>query len=194
MKPRLYLDGCSFVWGSGLDPQYNLNSLFSREFDVVNYSRGGKSNLAIAMDYYKYGQDFDVAVIGWTFATRFYLRYKDADLDFFPSNTKEHRAMIPTYNPENPGEDSYFEFHEQFYKLFDVSFTNDLSNMLINNSYLLAQRRRQKTAFFSWECRTVRSLPLYRPRIPNSMLLPCGHLDQSGTELLYTELRQKINE
>lgn len=193
MKPRLYLDGCSFVWGANLDPHYNLNKLFSYEFDVVNKSRGGKSNLAMAMDYYKYGQDCDMAVIGWTFATRFYLQYENVDLDFFPSKTKELHPLESTYSDLNLLEDAYFEFHKQFYKLFDDPFIGDFSNMLIDNSYLLSQHRKQNTVFFTWERRDT-VVPLYHPFIPNHMRLPCQHLNKKGTEYLHNVLRQKIDE
>jgi hypothetical protein len=185
MKPRLYLDGCSFVWGTNLETEYNLNTLFSCEFDVVNKSRGGKSNLAIALDYYNHGQDVDIAVIGWTFATRFYLQYKNIDLDFFPEKTKCHAL--------DPVKDAYFGFHKQFYKLFDESFTNNFSDMLVDNSYLLSQHRKQKTVFFTWEHRNTVA-PLYYPHFWSYQRLPCGHLNQMGTKFLHTGLRQQINE
>lgn len=192
-KLKLYLDGCSFVWGANLDPKYNLNSLFKHEFDVTNYSRGGKSNLAMAMDYYKYGKEYDVAVIGWTMATRFYLRYDTVDLDFFPQNAKGLHSISGKQADINLLEDAYFEFHKHFYKLYSEPFIDDLSNMLVDQTCLLAQDRKQKAVFFTWEHRRTQ-VPVYRPFIPNDMRLPCDHLNKQGTEYLHTILRQKIDE
>ena len=144
-KLKLYLDGCSYVWGAILDPQYNLNTLFGNEFEVTNRSRGGKSNLAIAMDYYKYGKDHDVVVIGWTFATRFYLKYDTVDLDFFPTRAKGLHPIPSMQTDVNLLEDAYFEFHKHFYRLYNEPFISEFSDMLIDQSQLLSQDRQQKT-------------------------------------------------
>ena len=52
MSKRLYLDGCSYTYGLGLDSTHTLGYLFQYqgEYVVTNKSRPGKSNLAIAID------------------------------------------------------------------------------------------------------------------------------------------------
>ena len=192
-KLRMYLDGCSYVWGANLDPKYNLNTLFGYEFDVDNYSRGGKSNLAIAMDYHKHGGDYDVVVIGWTLATRFYLKYDTVNLDFFPQRARELHPMPGQQTDLNLLEDAYFEFHKHFYRLYSEPFISDFSDMLVDQAQLVAQDRKQKAVFFTWEHRNTKT-PMYHPFIPNHMRLPCNHLNREGTEYLHTVLRQKIDE
>lgn len=191
-KPRLYLDGCSLVWGANLDPKHNLNTLFGFEFEVTNMSRGGKSNLAIAMDYHKHGKNHDIAVIGWTYATRFYLKYDSVDLDFFPNRARNLHPIPGQQRDIDLLEDAYFEFHKHFYRLYSEPFISDFSDMLVDQTYLLAKDRNQKITFFSWEQRNTQ-VPLYRPFIPGHMRLPCNHLNIDGTKYLHTVLREKID-
>jgi len=192
-KLKLYLDGCSFVWGANLDPQYNLNTLFGYDFEVTNLSRGGKSNLAIAMDYHKHAQDHNVVVIGWTFATRFYLKYDTVNLDFFPTRARDLHPIPGIQTDINLLEDAYFEFHKHFYRLYSEPFISEFSDMLVDQAQLIARDRQQTPVFFTWEHRNTKS-PVYNPFIPDHMRLPCNHLNKQGTEYLHTVLRQKIDE
>ena len=193
MKPRLYLDGCSYVWGAGLDPQYNLQSLLSKEFDVINKSRGGKSNLAMAMDLHQSAKDCDIVVVGWTYATRFYLQYAGVDLDFFPTNTKTLHPIPGNQCDIDLIEDAYYDFHKYFYTLYSEPFIGQLSDMLIDSSWTLCTNRTAKTIFFSWESRNT-NIDLYVPFLPPKYLLPCQHMNQQGTEYLYQNLRRMIDE
>jgi hypothetical protein len=74
----LYFNGCSFTYGTGLSPESTLGRLLGDQggYNVTNNSRPGKSNLAIALDTYDNVSKHDVIVIGWTFSSRTYLKYK----------------------------------------------------------------------------------------------------------------------
>ena len=111
MSKRLYLDGCSFTFGLGLDSKHTLGYLFQHHGDyvVTNKSRVGKSNLAITMDAYNNFQNHDTIILGFTYASRFYLKSHNHDIDFLAS-----RKEIDIVD-ENNGEQieiAYKEFHK----------------------------------------------------------------------------------
>ena len=81
----LYLDGCSLVYGDGLPREQSLGNLFKDlgGYNVTDCSRSGKSNIAIALDAYQSFKDYDVIILGFTFSSRFHLKYNNQNLDFF---------------------------------------------------------------------------------------------------------------
>ena len=86
MVKRLYLDGCSLTYGQGIDRQDSLGALFHTrgEYQVLDQSRPGKSNIAIAFDTYQNFRDYDTFVLGFTYSSRFGFKYHDRNIDFFP--------------------------------------------------------------------------------------------------------------
>ena len=193
MKQKIYLDGCSFVWGANLDPAHNLNSLFSTNYEVVNKSRCGKSNLAIAMDIHKNIDNADIFVVGWTFSSRFYLNVDGIDLDFYPGNSKELHALNSDNINVDHLESAYWQFYKYFYTMYERPFIDDFSNMLIDTAYSNLVRSGKKVVFFSWEHRAVKC-PMYYPYIAPNYKLPCNHLNQAGTKYLHKQLTTLINE
>jgi len=187
MTARLYLDGCSFTYGTGLSQQSTLGHLFtgSGGYMVTNKSRPGKSNLAMALDTYDNISNHDVIVVGWTFGSRTYLKYHNRDIDFLPSKPiLESVDMVGS----NEIEKSYQELHKQLYSLFDIDHYNKISDMLMSMTYQMALTLNKKVVFFSWDNRDV-AIPLLYPHVPAQHRLPCGHLSTSGTEYLYNTLQ-----
>lgn len=197
MTARLYLDGCSFTYGTGLSQQSTLGHLFadSGGYQVTNNSRTAKSNLAIALDTYDNIANHDVIVIGWTFSARTYLKYHNRDLDFLPSNWIKHSFVSPISPMDDFRgiEKSYEDYYKQLYSLFDIDHYDKVSNMLISMTYQMALNLNKKIVFFSWEKRDV-TIPLLYPHAPAQHRLTCGHLNASGTEYLYNTLQALLGE
>lgn len=190
MVKTLYLDDCSFTYGSNLKPQETLNHLFVESgYDVTNCSRPGKSNLAIALDTFNKAQDHDVIVIGWTFSSRFYLKYLDLHIDLLPSRLQ---IELPTAVDSNCIETSYMHLQKHFYSLHDTDYFNNLSDMLISQTYYQLHALGKKIVFFSWEKRKVENI--YYPHVQANHRLKCGHLNADGTTHLCNTLQGLINE
>lgn len=187
---KLYLDGCSFTYGLGLLRKQSLGQLFKDRggYDVVDCSRNGKSNMAIAMDAYKNADSVDVIVLGFTFSGRFYIKYQEQHIDFQPI-----RYQLPLADNINSQElgDAYLDFHKYFYTLYQTPFCDDYSDFLIDSvcSYLEAQGK--IVLAFSWEQRKTKHQLVY-PYIGPNMRLPDRHLNALGTEYLYNILQTQL--
>jgi hypothetical protein len=118
MSKRLYLDGCSYTYGPGLDSKHTLGYLFqhSGEYIVTNKSRPGKSNLAIAIDAYNNFKNYDTVVLGFTYASRFYLKAYNHNIDFLA--TRQEIEIDDSINGHQL-EIAYKEFHKYFFTLFE---------------------------------------------------------------------------
>ncbi len=188
MVQKLYLDGCSLVYGQGLDRKDCLSSLFVNKgfYDVLDKSRPGKSNIAIAVDTYKNFSNYDVFVLGFTFSSRFGMKYHDQNLDFFTGFHKQGLNLEP-----KDLDSTHIEFYKYFYSVFGSPYCDDLSDMLIDTliSFLLAQNK--KVLGFSWEKRNTTNQLLY-PFIGPSDRLTDGHLNKQGVEKLYHFLGNEI--
>lgn len=183
---NLYLDGCSYTYGQGLPREQSLGNLFNIHgaYTVFDNSRPGKSNLAIAMDAYQHWQDYDLFVLGFTYSSRFYIKYEDQNLDFFVNRISSN------YEPAALN-DAFLEVQKYFYTVFNTPYCDELSDMLIDGiiSFLIANNK--KVIPFSWEQRNTINT-IYRPFIGPNNRLPDGHLDKQGTMALYCYL-QNIN-
>jgi hypothetical protein len=190
MVKKIYLDGCSFTYGVGIDKNQSLEQLFINQgqYDVINYSRPGKSNLAIAMDTYKNLSNCDIAILGFTFSSRFYLNTHNTDIDFLSS--KQHLETTNKLNGDQL-ELAYQEFHKYFYTLYQTPFCDQFSDFLIDGlcSYVLSQGK--KLVCYSWEPRTTQ-YPLLYPYFSPKMYQPDRHLNAAGTQHLYDILQREI--
>jgi hypothetical protein len=178
---KLYLDGCSFTHGVGLEPCDTLAERWSSEYKVVNKTRPGKSNLAIALDAFENIQNCDVVVIGWTFCARSYLKYQN-----------QHFDLLPRFDTSKMS-DSYKKLHRIFYALHDTAFAGQYSDFLVSSIKCMCEKYQKKSVFFSWENRNV-DCDIYYPNISSKMRFPDSHLNADGTTHLYNNLQQLINE
>ncbi len=180
---KIYIDGCSYTAGYGLDKKYSLGSLLSSLGAVTDCSYVGKSNYAIALDTYKVVDDFDLYIIGWTFNNRF-------EFDF-DGNIAESSA---TRDGINFGNIPNGEFFEKEYKELQKRFFRYSSRFSMFSDYLVdstaALLQNKKIIFFSWEkrkCNTVLLYPQFsidcrQQDMPN--WINYGHLNESGMKLL----------
>jgi hypothetical protein len=190
MVKRLYLDGCSLTYGQGLPREHSLGKLFQTlgGYSVLDKSRPGKSNIAIAFDTYKNFKDYDVFVLGFTYSGRFGIKYKDQNLDFFPG----FHGNGLNLEPDNLDK-AHTEMYKYFYSVFESPYCNDLSDMIIDTliSFLISQNK--KVIGFSWEHRQVCTHIEY-PYIGPLHRLPDGHLNVDGTMQLFNFLQNILDE
>lgn len=190
MVKKLYLDGCSLTYGQGLARQDSLGALFNirGKYQVLDCSRPGKSNIAIVFDTYKHFRDYDTFVLGFTYSSRFGLKYHDQNLDFFTGFHGKGLNLEP-----DTLDIAHTEMYKYFYSVFGPPYCNDLSDMLIDTlvSFLISQNK--KVLGFSWEKRNT-IYQLEHPYIGPSGRLQDGHLNAKGTEQLFNFLQNIINE
>ena len=191
MQKRMLLDGCSFTYGLGLNQEQTLEHYFIEcGYDVINLSRPGKSNQAIALDIYHNIDDCDIVIAGWTFSSRWYLQYHLMNIDLLSS--REHIELPHTLN-SGLIEKSYEDLHHSLYSLFDSSHWDKCSNMLIDTTAAAITQQQKACVFFSWETRNTKC-PLYYPHVPKSHRLPDGHLNADGTTQLFNHLTYLIEQ
>lgn len=183
MQKRLLLDGCSFTYGLNLAREETLEHHFIEcGYQVQNLSRPGKSNHAIALDIYNHYDQFDIAVVGWTFSSRWHLQYHNNNIDLLASR---QNIELPHTLDSDQIEQSYVDLHRSLYSLFDITHWNGISDMLVDSTYALLQQKQK--VFFSWETRNTRC-PVYYPHITAANRLSCGHLNADGTTNLFNKL------
>lgn len=187
---KLYLDGCSLTFGLGLESHDTLAGQWDSEYEIINKTRPGKSNLAIALDAFENIQNCDIVVIGWTFSSRSYLKYQNYDIDLLPSRTV---VELPFERDTKAISDIYTDLHKNFYALHDTTFAGHHSNFLVSSIKYMCEKYRKKTVFFSWEPRKT-DFEIYYPTIGPKMRLSDGHLNAGGTAHLYNNLQQLIYE
>ena len=187
---KLYLDGCSLTFGLGLESHDTLAGRWDSEYEIINKTRSGKSNLAIALDTFENIQNCDLVVIGWTYSSRSYLKYQNYDIDLMPSRTV---IELPFERDTKTISDIYTDLHRNFYALHDTTFANHYSDFLVGSIKAMCEKYQKKTVFFSWERRKV-DADIYYPTILPKMRLSDGHLNADGTAHLYRNLQQLIYE
>lgn len=189
MEKKLLLDGCSYTYGFGLKKEETLEQHFIENgYQVLNLSRPGKSNHAIALDVYNHMDDVDVVVVGWTYSSRWHLKYHNNDIDLLATRMQ---IELPHTIDSGAIEQSYQELHRSLYSFFDSKHWDKTSNMLIDTTHALLQQK--TTVFFSWESRDTKC-SLYYPHIPASLRLSDGHLNADGTTQLFNNLTAKLNQ
>jgi hypothetical protein len=184
----LYLDGCSYTFGQGLDTSERLEHLFTvAGYTVINKSRSGKSNMAICLDTYNHADMADVLVLGFTYSSRYYLSFEQRDIDL----------VVNRYNLDSGEnselEDEYVNLHKSFYTLFDQNHWNNLSDMLIDNTINSLSLKNKKLFAFTWESRQTKQ-KLYHPLFVRTQRLPDGHLNAVGTKKLFDVIQNSLGD
>jgi len=182
---RAYIDGCSLTYGHGLPRTQSLSALFNDlgGYDVTDLSRPGKSNLAISLDTYNNIHDHDVFILGWTYSSRFTLKYQNQDLDFYVGSHNQGFGIDPQYL-----DDAHREVHRYFYTVFSHPFCDQLSDTLVDSTISNLLMKNKKVLAFSWEKRNIDN-ELNYPYIPSNQRLPDGHLNFTGMTTLYHYLQ-----
>lgn len=189
MVMRLYLDGCSLTYGHGLDRNQSLGHLFAEVggYDVLDKSAPGKSNLAIAFDAYQHRKDFDIFVLGFTFAERFGIKRHDQDLKFFPGFRTDSLKLEP--------EDldlAHLEVQKYFFTVFEEPFNRQLSDMLVDTTVSLLRDSGGRVLAYSWQQRNT-DTTLHNFYFGPRDRLPDGHLNAVGTQKLFDNLQNLLD-
>jgi hypothetical protein len=187
MSLRMYIDGCSLTYGHGLPREQSLGSMFASQggYTVTDGSRPGKSNMAIAYDVYQNVSGHDVFVLGWTYSSRFGIKYQDHDIDFFAG---WHGQGLGISNQQL--DTASQEVYKYFYTVFGPPYSDNLSNMLIDTTMSFLQNK--IAVGFTWENRDTQHR-LLMPFIGPNHRLPDGHLSAQGTAVLYNLLQQELD-
>lgn len=185
---KLYIDGCSLVYGDSLPRDKSVGHLFKTlgGYNVSDLSRSGKSNLAIALDTYQNYKEHDVIVLGFTFSSRFYIKYNNQNLDFYLRKKETSFGL-----DDSALDDAQVNVYKYFYTVFGHPYCDDLSDMMIDGIISFLKSQGKKVIAFSWQQRSTVSTILY-PYIPPSKRLEDGHLNEEGMLELYHYL-QNIN-
>jgi hypothetical protein len=185
---NLYLDGCSFTYGVGLNEKEKLAHLFKKSgYNVLNFSRPGKSNIAVAQDTYNNSNNADIFVLGFTFSERFHFKYNLYDINLLPSN-----IAWPIDSEQMQGtemENILQSLHKNFYLLFDSNHWSNLSDMLIDNTINNLKFKNKKVFAFSWQPRNTQNKLVY-PIIPDRF--KDGHLNDVGTKKLFELIQRNL--
>lgn len=192
---RIYIDGCSLTYGQGLPRDKSLASLFrsiGQHEEVLDMSRPGKSNLAIMQDTWDNRTNFDVYILGFTYASRTYLKVRDLNLDFH--NVSEFSVDYQHYFDSNI-EESCSVLHKHLYALYDDDFYNKQSDVQVDTIISKLLSMNKIVVPFSWEKRkTDYNLlyPFYGPEYRISK--KDYHLNEAGTKHLFDALQLELLE
>jgi hypothetical protein len=184
MVKKLYLDGCSLTYGQGLPREHSLGHLFSAVggYAVLDKSSPGKSNLSIIFDAYHNYQSYDIIVLGLTFSSRFGIKYRDKNLDFYAGSHGRGFDLDP-----ETLDIAHQEVYKYFYTVFEHPYCDQLSDMLVDTAISFLQSQGKTVIPFSWEPRNVKSTIFY-PYLGPKDRLTDGHLTEHGTQKLYDML------
>jgi hypothetical protein len=177
------------TYGHGLPRNQSLGHLFREDggYEVMDMSRPGKSNMAIAVDVYKHHKDFDVFVLGWTYSSRFGIKYQDQNIDFFSGFRGNQRDLEP-----HALDQAFIEVYKFFYTVFEPPFCDDLSDTMIDGTLSFLNNQGKEVRAFSWEQRKIIN-KIHYPYIGPSLRLDDGHLNSNGTKELYNFLQNFSN-
>lgn len=188
MNDRIYLDGCSYVYGLGLSRDKSLGALLHASLDN---SRPAKSNIAIADDLYSaINEDFDLYVVGYTFSSRYSFLVDNTPIDISP--TKDEFRLETEAN-----EVKLKQLHSLYYYFSDLAQLDRRSDYLVDSSIALLEQSKKRFVMFSWEQRNlINSNKLFYPRKMMSTRYNQSktnhHLTTEGMQVLATIIKGKL--
>lgn len=179
----IYVDGCSYTAGYGLDPQYSLSALLSQHFGnttIIDKSYVGKSNYSMALDLYN--QTADLYIIGWTYHARIEFDFDKCVVQSAPSRSSIRMDHNEFFEKEYEIlTDKFFKYNSRYDKISDY---------FIDSSAALTRANGARTCYFSWEKRACNEQLLY-PKFKSKYRQQdtpdwknTGHLTQQGMEIL----------
>jgi hypothetical protein len=182
---RLYLDGCSLTYGHGLPREKSLGHLFSEigGYEVLDKSIPGKSNMSIAFDTYQHRNDFDIFVLGFTFAERFGIKQQGRELKFFSGFRNNSFGLEP-----GDLDLAHTAIQKYFFTVFEEPYCSQLSDMLIDSTVNLLLSKKRLVLPFTWQHRNTETL-LHNFYFGPDDRLEDGHLNAKGTRKLFDQLQ-----
>lgn len=185
---RLYVDGCSFVYGVHLSRNFSLANLINATKD---FSQCGKSNIAICEDIYQNIDKFDSFVVGFSFSPRY---------TFERNNKRQH--LLPnrkisdfgSYDGAEADEKMFAKFNDWFYYFSNIDTLSLRSDFYVDSIINLFEKYNKKFVVFSFEKRNTMSNQVLYPKFDKSLFLPDGHLNENGMKELSNLVLKKLNE
>ena len=189
---KVYLDGCSLVWGAGLESEEKLEHLlrFNHNISVDNFSWCGKSNHVISKDIYNNFEKYDAFIIGFTLANRFTLGHESGQFMSIGPN-----FVTPPAGFLNIYEEILTDFHKSFYRLYDSQYWENYSDMLVDLTLTLLEKHNKKIFAFTWEKRKTKLYKLSNIALNGSYSKQKdGHLNAKGMKQLYNNIVKNFSE
>lgn len=187
---KIYIDGCSLTYGQGLSREKSIGALFKdvglHEF-VVDKSRPGKSNNAIAYDAWENRDLFDVYILGFTYANRTYIKFRDQDIDLHLNSTFDF-----DYQKLNDKilENVCSDLHQAHYSLYDNNFYKKSNDMIVDTTIAKLTLKNKIVVPFSWEYRAT-DYKIFYPvyGLDHRISKTDHHLNEKGTRHLFDNLQ-----
>jgi hypothetical protein len=143
--------------------------------------------MAIAFDAYHHRNDFDIFVLGWTYATRFGLKNRGQDLKFFPGHTAQGFGL------DSIDMDlAHLEVQKYFFTVFEEPYSSQLSDHLIDTTCHFLGSKGHTVVAFTWQSRNT-EYRLHEPYFAPKDRLSDGHLNAQGTEKLFDYLQNILH-
>jgi hypothetical protein len=187
---KIYVDGCSYTYGLGLDRKFSLANLLGATVDL---SRPGKSNVAMIQDLHANILDYDIFVIGFTFSSRYLFSYNDVAIDMHASSSDIYLGDDPNAQSH---EHEYQKLHSLFYKFSTIESFNQRSDFMIDAALALLQQQSKTAVIFSWEPRDLvnHDRVFYPRKLISSNFNQSKtnwHLTAQGMEILANLVKEK---
>jgi hypothetical protein len=185
---KIYVDGCSYAAGAGLNEQYSLANLINANYDA---SYGGKGNQAILHDLYDNLDKFDIFVVSLTYSDRFQLFDEDKRIQILSDGSAGFKYFENTIY-----KDLYKSYHKMFYTCYNTQFYSKLTDAIADSIITLIEASNKQHIIYSWEYRNSK----FKSKInflnfnQEYFLKPSGHLNEKGMSLWAQNTLEKINE
>jgi len=183
----LYVDGCSYAYGDGLDRKYSLSNLIGGDVDK---SYGGKNNQSILHDLYLNIDKHDTFVISMSYSDRFVLFDSDTRIPILPS-LESGLGRIAGTAYEQP----YKGYHKILYTLYDKEFYSKLSDATADSMILLLDSFKKKFVIFTWERRkNFFNNRFTTMSFSKDQYLSDGHLNEKGMQRWADITKEALND
>ena len=188
---KIYVDGCSFTYGQGLDRKYSVGNLLNADIDK---SRPGKSNTAMVTEIYPDIDLYDIFIIGFTFPSR-YTFYNDN----MPIEVQPGKKFLDRLIGHPIGEfieKTYPQFFKVLWSLTNEEKLTTLTDFYINSLISLLKEKNKKYVIYSWGNAECSDQYFFIPNIPMNLEYRISesdsHLSIKGMIDLVNQIKEKL--
>lgn len=185
---NLYVDGCSYVYGQGLERQYSLSRLLNANADR---SEPGKSNISILEDLYNNIHCFDFFIVGFTYSNRYSFYWNDKREHIFTGY--KQRYLGDYFGAESDAKD-LVTLQKLFYKFSNLDILDLRSDIYVEAAINKLENNNKKYFVFTWEPRKVTKAHYINVcEFSKDLQLADGHLNEKGMIALANRILTQIN-
>ena len=188
---KIYVDGCSFTYGQGLDRQYSVGNLLNADIDK---SRPGKSNTAMVTEIYPDIDFYDVFVIGFTFPSRYTFYNDNMPIEIQPG--KDFLNQLIGHPIGEFIEKTYPQFFKVLWSLTNEEKLTTLTDFYINSLISLLKEKNKKYVIYSWDNAQCSDQCFFIPNIPMNLNYRISksdvHLNKKGMIELVDQIKEKL--